>query len=73
MRLYTLIAEEMAVINMLNDQRTNTLLVICQIGEYVGVDPDALQSPDFAAYLTALGGYQETKIVDVLPPSMVGE
>jgi hypothetical protein len=70
MRLYTLTTEEIAVIDTINAQRTNTLLVICQFGDYIGVDLDALQSPDYATYLAALGEYQETKIVDVQSSSM---
>ena len=66
MRLYALTTVEAAVVNALNAQRTNVLLIVCQVGEHVGVDPDALQSPDYASYLEAIGGvYQEERVVEL--------
>jgi hypothetical protein len=65
-RLYTLTTAEAAATNALNAQRTNVLLILCDFGEYVGVDPDALRSPDYAPYLETIGGtYQEGRIVEL--------
>jgi len=71
MDLYTLTPTEVAVVNALNYTRQNTLLIVCCYGEHTGVDPVALQSPDFSVYLTALGGsYDPNKVVEIEPPTI---
>lgn len=65
MRLYSLTVEEAAAVNAINYTRTNSLLIVCCHGEYMGVDPDALQTEEFAVFATLLGGYQESKVVEV--------
>jgi hypothetical protein len=65
MFLYTLTSEEVTTINALNYTRSNVLLIVCCHGEYTGVDPDALQAAEYADYLTALGSYDGSKVVEI--------
>lgn len=69
MELYALTANEIDTINALNAQRTNVLLIPFTIDGQSGVDPTALQDPAFAAYATALGGYDQAKVVEVTGPT----
>jgi hypothetical protein len=63
--VYSLTPEEIATIQALNTQRRNVLLVVCDFGSAVGVDPEALQNPEYADYLAALGGYDAERVVEV--------
>ena len=73
MQLYSLTLEEAAALNQLNYQRNNVLLIVCRHGEYIGVDPIALQDPIYADWLAVLGTvngrpaspFDATKVVDV--------
>ena len=64
--LYALTEEEINIVNNLNESRTNVLLIVCSLGECTGVDPEALQKPEFSVYLDALGGtFNPDKVVEV--------
>jgi len=73
MQLYSLTLEEADALNQLNCQRNNVLLIVCRHGEYIGVDPAALQDPIYADWLAVLGTvngnpispFDTTKIVNV--------
>ena len=71
MLLYSLTPEEVETVNNLNYARTDTLLIVCCFGEYSGVDPEALQASEYAAYLTALGSYDAEKVVEIEPEDPV--
>jgi hypothetical protein len=64
--IYTVSSEEAEAINALNSTRSNVLLVVCSFEQYVGVDPEALQSPQFSDYLQVLGGvFDPARVVEV--------
>ena len=68
MKLYSLTEKEITIIDDLNAQRDGTLLIVCDHGEYIGVDPDALQQSKYSIYLDALGGeFDEDRVVEFTP------
>ncbi len=72
MQLYTLIESEVATIEALNQQRQDELLIVCDFGvNGVGVDPDALQQPEYSVYLEALGGtFDAGRVVEFEAPEV---
>jgi hypothetical protein len=72
MFLYTLTPEEVTTINTLNYARVDVLLIVCCHGEYAGVDPDALQTTEYADYLAALGSYDGSKVVEIADTNPFG-
>lgn len=66
MKFYQLTPAEMEAVNGLNSRRSNVLLVVCCVGELVGVDADALRSVQYAPYLGVIGGtYLEERVVEL--------
>jgi hypothetical protein len=71
MQVYKLTASEAAACNTLSQSRAGQpLLIVCNYGGCLVVDMTALQQPEFAAYLTLLGGYHLDRVVEVTPPAM---
>ena len=65
MFLYSLTPEEVTTLSNVNSGQVNVILVVCCHGEYTGVDPVALQAPEFANYLNALGSYDASRVVEI--------
>lgn len=63
MKLYPLVQGEVEAVQAVQSP-CNVLLVVCNVGGRVGVDADALQSPEFAPYLTAIN-FDPTRVVEV--------
>ena len=63
--LYTLTENEQNKIQSLNESLTNTLLIMCNYGEYVGVSSLDLQDPIYSEYLDLVGPFNLEKIVEV--------
>lgn len=70
MQVYRITAEEADSINQLNYSRVNTLLIVCDYGDFLGVDPLALEDAAFAAYLTALGGQMLPERLTTVEPTL---
>jgi len=65
-KFYQFTPAEMEAVNGLNSQRSNVLLVVCCVGELVGVDADALRSVEYAPYLDIIGGtYLGDRVVEL--------
>jgi hypothetical protein len=62
--------QELIDIQALNESRENVLLIICDHGNgHIGVDADALDHPDFAAYKAEcdlVGGELKPELVVIL-------
>lgn len=50
MELYTLTDAEITVITGVNETKRDKMLIVCQHGEHIGVDPSAVLDPDFSDY-----------------------
>lgn len=72
MFLYSLTPEEVTTLSAVNSGQVNVILVVCCHGEYTGVDPVALQAPEFANYLNALGSYDANRIIEIEDVSPFG-
>ena len=66
MKLYQLIPAEIEKVETLHKSRKNVLLIICDHGEgYIGIDADALESPEFEEYSILLSDTFDDKRVFV--------
>jgi hypothetical protein len=63
--VYKVTQEEANSIELVNHERSNTLMIVCDYGTAVGVDPTALQTKEFAMYADLLGGFDPKKVVEV--------
>lgn len=64
--VYVLNSNEMELVQILNESRTNILLITCTIGGYdYVVDPISLQQPEFIDYLNLLGGFDPSRVKSV--------
>lgn len=68
MQVYRITAEEADIVNELNYHRVNTLLIVCDYGDFLGVDAEALQSPAYVDYLNALGGQVQAERLTTVDP-----
>jgi hypothetical protein len=65
-KFYQLTPAEVEAVNGLNSRRSNVLLIVCCVGEQVGVDADALRRVEYAPYLDIIGGtYLEDRVVEL--------
>jgi hypothetical protein len=70
MNLYSLTKAEMDIINEMNDGRSGAIMVVSDFGVAAGLSADDIQKPEYAEYLDALGGYDQSKVVSIDPEQL---